>query len=243
MIRLKFKNPLHYIAFATLVFGLSFASLILLGDIFDKVKLNFHDVLRFYIMSIIGGLVFSVLSLPFYLIGLKEEEPVSDYKGKDRKLKQIVFSNYFFIIVFCSLSSLRIVFSTILKEALMASDMVLSIFCALVVGFCFPGFIVLGGRLWKNISIHHKEAEMEQPVSPQKRIFFYAYYAGLLGCVYMGIGWGTFGFIFTRYICTLSYDTFGLALDIYAKTLPLGICCGNICYFYGEYKRLNYKKK
>jgi hypothetical protein len=248
MIRLKFKNPMHYILVITVVFGFSFASLFLLedllfGDPLTGGKKNFyvHDIVRFYIISLIGGLIISIFSLPFYSIGSKQEASISSRKETNEKLKRIVFSNYFFIIVFCFVSTLRIVFAKIFNEVLMVPDVALSYFFAFVVGFCFPRLILLGERLWKKIALDNRE--VKQTIPTFKGVILYVYCVGLLGCVYIILGFGTFGFIFTRYICIVSYDTLRLALDMCSKVLPVGICCGNICYFYVTYNRFKHNNK
>jgi hypothetical protein len=241
---------MHYIFSITFIFGLSFASFSLLvdylfGDPLSGAKkiFNFYDILRSYSISIIGGLIISILSLPFYIIGSKQKEPVSGYKKTDEKLKKIVFSNYFFISVFCFVSTLRLVFAKIFDKPLMIHDVALSYFFSLFVGFCFPRFILLGDKLWKKIAIHHKKTEIKLPNSSQKGAVSYVYCVMLLGFVYIGLGFGAFSFIFIRYICIVSYDTFRIVMDISTRVVPVGICFGNICYFYGIYNRLKQSTK
>jgi hypothetical protein len=202
--------------------------------------LNFHGILRWFITSLAIGLAIATLGLPAYFIGVKLERKRKsasfyDYEKSDEKLKKLIFSNFFFMIIFCLVATFRIVIAISFDESISTFDVIMGYFCALVLGFCFPRFVLFGKRLWEKAVTARKSLENGRRFSSRAGVIFYVYCVVILGFAFIGLGLGTFGFVFTR--CVLSSSTPRLAIKMYTNTLVLGFCFEHLYYFLVLYNR------
>lgn len=241
-----FKRLWHYFVFVTFGWGIPMATIYLLLS--KESSFNFLEISKQYFRAICYGFLISVFIAPLYIINMKSKkqriytETNHHFEKIDMKLKKILLSNYFFILVFCFIVTIKFVGMIVADKDLSIPNVVISYISAILLGFSFLRFLLMGKYIWDKADKFAKKLETEQYISTMTWILTWLYFVCFIGCIVIGFGMGTFGWVFVRFVGQLSFDIVSLTINTYKRCLIVGFFVRNIQFIILIYKRVKYKK-
>jgi hypothetical protein len=139
--------------------------------------------------------------------------------------------------MFCFIATIMLIGVIIANEPISIQKVVVRYFSAILLGFLFWRFLLIGKHIWDKVDKSSKKLEIDQHISGVIWFKTWLYFTGFIGCVVLGLGIGTLVYIFFGFVCQLSFDIFQLAIDIYKRSLIFGFYVGNIAIIMLAYKR------
>ena len=224
---IQFKKTWHYFVFITLAFGISLSTSHIISDIIsDGSNLVLATILKRYFNGLCGGLIFSVLMFPLYIAKIKPKFLKQHFNIK-------ILSSYFFVPAFCFITTLNIIVMAVNNNPLSIYMIILSYILSIALGFSFWRLLLIGKHKWESSC---KRLETIPYISKNVLFMSWLYFAGFIGCVIIGLGFGTFAFIFVRFVCMLRFDLLPFIFEIYSRCLIVGFCAGTIQFVISLYK-------
>ena len=214
---IRFRKSWHYLVFTALAWGVPVSVLHLFSQ---KYPVNLLFILPYSFSGICAGFVFALLTYPLYMTKLKTKCGFRFNMNSERLL-----SARFFTPVFCLIAAAGLISRAVEHQPVTFFNIGMSVFSVIALGCSFGRFLLTGKKIWDNA---RKRAMNELYVSKRAWIVRWVYFAGFIGCVILGFGFGTFGFIFTGFICWLPFNPAYLAAEVYKRCLIMGFCAGNI---------------
>jgi hypothetical protein len=214
---IRFRKSWHYLVFAAAAWGIPVAALHLFSQ---KTPMDVLFILRHFFVGICGGFVFALLTYPLYIMKLETKRGFP-FKMNSARLLSVRFLT----LVFCLIAAASLIIQAVEHEPVTFFDIGLSFLGAVALGCSFGRLLAAAKKTWDNA---RKRALDELYVSKCAWILRWVYFAGFIGCVILGLGFGTFGFIFTGFICRVPLDRAYLAVEIYKRCLIMGFCAGNM---------------
>jgi hypothetical protein len=173
------------------------------------------------------------------MIAKKSVNLIQNLHEEDIIINKILTSKYFFAIIFCLIATIALAGAIAENKPLTIHKIVARYISALLLGFLFHRFLLAGRLILDKVDKLYIKFEMEQQTSVMW-LKTWLYFTGFIGCIVLGLGMGTFGFILIGFVCQLSPDLWPLAISIYLKSLTFGFCAGNIGILQLVYKRFNF---